>query len=316
MQKYKYVYEVYKEGSFSKAAKNLYISQPALSNTIKKIEQNLGQPLFDRSTSVLRLTKAGEIYVDIARKILSLEDELQVCLDDLANLKTGNLVLAGTAFYSSYVISRIAKIFQEKYPGIHLEIIEADSQNLYDTEQNNDWDLILDGGKYNKQKFDAEYLYEERILLAVPKYLIKSEQLSAKSFTSKDVIERCDIDKKEGIRLSELGNIPFLLMKKEYDLYDRMMAVCHEHEYTPYATVHLNQLMTTYNLVQQNFGAALVPESLIRYCGREDEILYFNLDIKDKKILHRNVFIAYRKNTQITNAMRRFIDEAKNIFAR
>lgn len=316
MQKYRYVYEIYKEGSFSKAAKNLYISQPALSNTIKKIEQNLGQTLFDRSTSVVKLTKAGEIYVDIARKIIGLEDELQVCLDDLLNLKTGNLVLAGTAFYSSYVISQIAKIFQEKYPGIHLEIIEADSQNLYDIEQNNDWDLILDGGKYDKQKFNAEFLYEERILLAVPKCLIKTKSLFAKGFTSQDVIEQGDIDKKEGVRLSEFGNIPFLLMKKEYDLYDRMIAICRENEYTPCATVHLNQLMTTYNFVQQNFGAALVSESLVRYCGKDDGILYFNLAVSDKSILRRNVFIAYHKNTQITNAMRRFIDEAKNIFVK
>lgn len=55
-----YVYEVYKEQSFSKAAENLYISQPALSSMIKKIETKIGMPLFDRSTSPIQLTECGK----------------------------------------------------------------------------------------------------------------------------------------------------------------------------------------------------------------------------------------------------------------
>ena len=59
-----YVYEVYKTGSFSKAARNLYLTQPALSIAIKKEEQELGQPLFDRSTSRVTLTEAGKAYIE------------------------------------------------------------------------------------------------------------------------------------------------------------------------------------------------------------------------------------------------------------
>ena len=65
----KYVYEVYREKSFSKAAQNLYISQPSLSARIKKIEEEIGVPLFDRSTSPLQLTEAGRIYIDAAEEI-------------------------------------------------------------------------------------------------------------------------------------------------------------------------------------------------------------------------------------------------------
>ena len=65
-----YVYEVYKEKSFSKAAQNLYISQPSLSARIKKIEDTLGVPLFDRSTTPLRLTESGEVYIKAAEEII------------------------------------------------------------------------------------------------------------------------------------------------------------------------------------------------------------------------------------------------------
>lgn len=67
-----YVYEVYKTGSFSKAARNLYLTQPALSIAIRKEEQELGQPLFDRSTSRVTLTEAGKAYIESAETIRSL----------------------------------------------------------------------------------------------------------------------------------------------------------------------------------------------------------------------------------------------------
>ena len=65
----KYVCEVYRERSFSKAAQNLYISQPSLSARIKKVEEQIGVPLFDRSTSPLQLTEAGRIYIRAAEEI-------------------------------------------------------------------------------------------------------------------------------------------------------------------------------------------------------------------------------------------------------
>ena len=62
----KYIYEVYREKSFSKAAQNLYISQPSLSARVKKVEKEIGFPLFDRSTSPLQLTEVGEVYIKAA----------------------------------------------------------------------------------------------------------------------------------------------------------------------------------------------------------------------------------------------------------
>ena len=72
----KYVYEVYKEKSFSKAAKKLFISQPALSNMVRKAEKEMGAPIFDRSTIPLTVTKEGAYYIRTVEKILFLERNL------------------------------------------------------------------------------------------------------------------------------------------------------------------------------------------------------------------------------------------------
>jgi len=82
-----YVYEVYKEQSFSKAAENLYISQPALSSMIKKIETKIGMPLFDRSTSPIQLTECGKKYIKTAEKIMDLENEFAYYVGNLQELQ-------------------------------------------------------------------------------------------------------------------------------------------------------------------------------------------------------------------------------------
>ena len=69
----RYVYQIYLDGSFSKAAKSLYITQPALSMAIQKVEADIGMPIFDRSTRPLTLTHAGHIYINTIKDIMLLE---------------------------------------------------------------------------------------------------------------------------------------------------------------------------------------------------------------------------------------------------
>lgn len=72
-----YVYAVYQERSFSRAAQRLFISQPALSSKVKKVEERVGAPLFDRSTNPIRLTPAGKCYVEAVEQVMGIEDELR-----------------------------------------------------------------------------------------------------------------------------------------------------------------------------------------------------------------------------------------------
>ena len=80
-----YLYAVYTEGSFSKAAEKLFITQPALSIAIKKIEDEIGMPLFDRKKKPLTLTDAGEIYIDAIKKMQITEMESMQKINDIKN---------------------------------------------------------------------------------------------------------------------------------------------------------------------------------------------------------------------------------------
>ena len=105
-REYEYVMEIAKEGSFSKAAQKLYVSQPALSGAIKKLEKDLyGIPLFDRAVTPVALTPAGQYYLEQARKIYELRNEIEHHFADLAGIRTG-IINIGT---SGYFLSRNVK---------------------------------------------------------------------------------------------------------------------------------------------------------------------------------------------------------------
>ena len=94
-----YIYEVYKEKSFSKAAANLFISQPSLSANVKRIEKRIGYPIFDRSTKPLQLTECGEKYIQAVERIMDIQKNFSDFVQDWGELKTGSLSIGGSNFF-------------------------------------------------------------------------------------------------------------------------------------------------------------------------------------------------------------------------
>ena len=111
-----YVYAVYREKSFSRAAQKLFISQPSLSAAVKRAEDRIGYPVFDRSTKPLKLTECGEKYIAAVEKMLAAEQEFYHYVNDLGELKTGNLTLGGSSLFSSWILPQIMGRFSRKYP--------------------------------------------------------------------------------------------------------------------------------------------------------------------------------------------------------
>ena len=109
----RYVYEVYKEMSFSRAAKNLYISQPSLSTAVKKVEDRIGFPIFDRSTSPIQLTELGREYIRAAETILDVENGFRSYVDDLSGMRNGSLTIGATNLFASYFLPpQLARFIQ------------------------------------------------------------------------------------------------------------------------------------------------------------------------------------------------------------
>lgn len=314
MMEYKYVYEVYREHSFSKAAKNLYISQPALSATVKKIETRLGFQIFDRSTSSLELTEEGKAYIEAAAKILKIEENLFAYVNDISHMNVGKITVAGTAFFSSFIIPAIVKRYAAQYPAIKIEFIESDSVELYEKAMDNRIDLIVDSGTYNRKAFSAEELFPEHILLAVPKSDPAVRFLKGRALSKEDICQNRHISPQtKGIDLSTVRDKPIILLKKEHDLYRRAIALCGERNFTPKSSIQLNQMMTAMNIASQGLGCVFLSDSMVKYSPAVD-LVYFKIDTKDDRLTRRSVFVAYKKNCHMTRAMKIFLSVAAELF--
>ena len=110
----RYVYEVYKEMSFSKAARNLFISQPSLSAAVKKEEAQIGFPIFDRSSNPIQLTDLGKEYIRSIEIIMDVENGFQNYINDMRELKSGSLSIGGTNLFTSYVLPPLISRFNEQ----------------------------------------------------------------------------------------------------------------------------------------------------------------------------------------------------------
>ena len=185
----KYVYEVYRERSFTKAAQNLYISQPSLSARIRKIEESIGVPLFDRSTSPLQLTEAGKIYIEAAEEIFKIEQRVENDMNHLNNLETGHLSLGGSNLFSAYILPPLITKFKQRFPHVNIRLTEGNTAQLEELLGNNSLDFVIDNYHYDHLLYDRELYCSENILLAVPKNANINRELS--SWRRRRTFTRC-----------------------------------------------------------------------------------------------------------------------------
>ena len=125
-----YITAVAEERSVTEAAKRLYISQPSLSYIISKVEQDLGVRLFDRKTNPLSLTYAGEIYVEHAREILRIRDNMRRELTDIGHGKKGRINIGIPNERAGYMLSRVMPLFRQQYPNMEIRLQESRSSEI------------------------------------------------------------------------------------------------------------------------------------------------------------------------------------------
>ena len=133
MFRYKeYIYAVYTTGSFSAAADQLFLSQPCLSAMVKKAEDQLGVPIFDRTTKPVSLTEYGVQYIAFLENIQQLEQGFEQYLNDVRGLRTGKLFIGANNVFASYVLPSLIHRFKQPYPGVQVQMAEGNISYLED----------------------------------------------------------------------------------------------------------------------------------------------------------------------------------------
>ena len=299
-----YIYEVYKEKSFTSASKKLFVSQPALSASIKKVENELGIEIFDRASKPLKLTETGELYIKMIEDTARIRQDFNNIVYEINNLKKGSITIGGANFMSSCVLPEIIKKFSTDYSGITINLVESNSEDLKEKALNGDIDIVLDYG-FDDSLFEEYLLKSEKIFIAVPKNYQMNNEIMKYAIMSSD-IKNGEYLKKKAIPLKLLKDEKFILLKKGNDMEERAIRIFKENDIKPECTLRLDQLMTAYNVSMKGLGMCFVTDTLINSSCNNDA-LYFKLD---SKYSERKIYIAHKKNISPRKSVKRFIEVA------
>jgi len=169
-----YVTTIAQEGSLTRAAQRLFITQPALSHSLSAIEQALGQTLFRRERRGLVLTCAGERYCRTAREILKMYSDLEQELGEMEDLRRGRVLLGMTRFLSMELMPRVFPGYRERYPGIEVQLWEESSARILDMLSTRQLDfgavnLTREETERMERDWECRLLYRDPFVIAVPR---------------------------------------------------------------------------------------------------------------------------------------------------
>ena len=303
-----YVYEVYKEKSFSKAAKNLYISQPSLSANVRRVEAKIGYPIFNRNTSPLTLTECGERYIQSVEEILAIENSFASFVNDLGGLKTGHLTLGGSSLFSSCLLPSLIGEFTRHFPLVTINLIEESTARLEELLLAGVLDLAIDNYPFNEAVFGRRFFHEEHLLLAVPKVFPINRLFSSYQLSVENICSGAFLDEKTApVPLGQFKDEPFVLLKQENDTRRRSTRLCQANGFSPRVVLELDQQMTSYHITCAGMGISFISDTLVRHVTPHPDVIYYKLPGEETR---RNLYFYWKNGKYISRAMEEFLNLA------
>ena len=162
-----YVLTVLKEGSFTNAAKKLYVSQPSLSQIIKTAESNLGAPIFDRSTDPITLTPAGQLYVEAARQVTTISTNLRKQVEELSKEEFGTIRLGISVQRGMELLPELYPRFKKRFPPVGLELHEQGSATMEKSVLEGEVGIALLTTFPRHEELVYDLIQEEKLVLIV-----------------------------------------------------------------------------------------------------------------------------------------------------
>ena len=301
-----YVYAVYQERSFTKAAQKMFLSQPALSSMVKKAEKKIGTPIFDRSTSPLRLTPAGEYYIEQAEKILRIQQETKDYFSRSAGRNDKLVRICGAAVYQAYVFPTIIADFREKNPDVTVlwdEIRTGLVQKLI----NNEADFFPEVNNYISREIDRVPWRDDELVLVVPSVFPINERLAEFRFTPGEIRDgKHHENSARAVDLRLFRDEQFCLMDETNDTCQRALSICNNAGFLPRTTpMTPGQMLTAYELAAQGSGCTFVSDTLVSYTDKNYPLFLYKLS---DPLAFRRQYLYFLRGRELPLGMRIFRD--------
>lgn len=279
--------------TFTAAAKKLHIAQPSLSAAIKKLEQELGFILLDRSKRELKLTKEGKILYSEAKKLLIHYDHVS---DEMVRLKKeGPLELSiGIIESSKFWVPKVLTRFKEEYEDAHLQLLEILSLEDVQKALNRFEIHVAITNQYidNDDHIESILLYKEQLVVLLP----PSHPLKNKNF----------------LTMKDLENERFIISKKGFQTREDILNAFRKAGVKPNIHFEIGRFETAFNLVEEGLGITVAPENYVKHMSRTN----FHFKRIQDADLSRTVYLAFDKNRYLPPLVDRFVFLVKSYFSK
>lgn len=301
-----YVYAVYEEKSFTKAAEKLYISQPALSSTIKKLEKDMGYPIFERRGKEVVPTYVGQRYLEAAEEIRLIRRNLEQEIDDLLQLRKGKIVLGSTTFIAANVLPPLLMRFREKNPGVEIDILVEQSTVLREKLEKGLVDIAIDNALTELPDYQYIPFLQEHILLGVPESFGINESCREYQLPPEKITDPgCDYSSLPRVPVETFRQQPFIVLKGGNKMRQLADSIFEEAGIEPEVCFEFDQLMTSISFSESGFGCCFLTDTILRYVGLCKGVVYYQ---PDTAFGDRTLYIMHKKSRYLTVACRAFID--------
>ena len=283
----KYVVAVAETQHFGKAAARCFVSQPTLSGQIKKLEQELGVIIFERTNRSVEITPVGQDILEHARLILEQADVITQLAQAHQDPLAGPLRIGVIPTLSPYLMPLILIPLKKQYPQMKLVLSEELTENLLKRLRSHEIDAVLLATEVDDPDLQVLSLFDEPFWLAYP---------SKHPFYYKEKLSRHDLD-----------NTDLLLLADGHCLAEQAMEVCHikeRSEHSEMADLHASSLETLLQLVGAGFGTTMVPALAMSGSWTSGSGIVANkLEFKDA---FRRISLVYRKTYPRIQALNAF----------
>ncbi len=276
------------EKSFSRAAEKMLRTQPALSIAIKRLEEELGEILFDRSSKSGTLTEAGKILQSYAQRMINLRDEARESIGELRGMFRGRLSIGANESTSLYVLPRLLIEYRQQHPQIKIEVFRNVSEKIPSEvlERNLDFGFLSYDPMHPSLQ-SLEVHRDELVLVVSPKHVFA---------------------KRRHVTVKELGNEQFVAHNVKTPARTRIFELFAQHRTPLNICIELSTLETIKKFVMMDVGVAILPRLAVHEEIESKKLIV--VPVKGMKI-EKTLRLVYRREQSLSHAAKSFLEIVK-----
>ena len=282
---------VAEEKSFSRAAKHLHKTQPAISQAIRRLETEVGETLFDRSSKEGILTPAGEVLLDYAKQMLNLRRTARTAVKDLKELQQGRVTISANEHTVFYLLPLIAE-YKKRYPLIKIHVQRGVASRIPKEIMARDVELgVVSFNPKDKSVRAMPVGGDELILIVAPGHHLANKKI---------------------VSVKELGIETFIAHNAPSPYREMVIGNFQKHNVKLNIAVEMPSLEAIKKLVALGAGVALVPKLSAQSEIESGQLV--GLSVKEMKFL-RQLNIIYRRSGELSHAAKAFLHLVKEMSA-